>query len=99
MREKTSKMIDSEDGGLMFCYAKTGTPTPVGMTKGSRAWKDWEGCQACKKKPCACNGKLLSANQIKGWIGSETTKGKKRKANEISDNGVTGNVGSEGEGT
>ena len=50
--------------------------------------EDWEGCQACKKKPCACNGKLLSANQIKGWIGSETTKGKKRKADEISDNEV-----------
>ena len=55
MREKMSKMIDPEDGGLMFCYAKTGTPTLVGMTKGSHAWKDWEGWQACKKKPCACN--------------------------------------------
>ena len=27
MRKKMSKMIDSEDAGLMFCYAKTGTPT------------------------------------------------------------------------
>ena len=34
-----------------------------------------------------------------GWIGSETANGKKRKANEISDNGVPGNVGGEGEGT
>jgi hypothetical protein len=93
------KMIDPEDAGLTFCYAKTGTPTPADMTIGSRAWRDWEGCQACKKKPCACNGKLLSVDQIKGWIGSEIAKGKKRKANEISDNGVTGNVGGEGEGT
>ena len=88
MREKMSKMIDPVDRGLMFCYAKTGTPTPAGMTTSSRAYKDWEGWQACKEKPWGCNGRLLSVDQIKGWIGSETTKGKKRKANEISDNGV-----------
>jgi len=70
------EMIDPEDGGLMFCYAKTGTPTPAGTTSGSRAWKDWEGCQACKKKPCACNGKLLSVDQIKDGLGPKQRMGR-----------------------
>ena len=59
MLETIRIMKDPADGGLMFCYAKRGTPTPTGMKEGSTAWNEWEGCLLCKKKPSKCNGKLL----------------------------------------
>jgi hypothetical protein len=79
MRDRMKNMRDEKDSGLMFCYAKRGTPMPTGMKKASKDWRDWAGCQACMNKPCNCNGMLLSLDQIRGWISSETQKTKKKK--------------------
>jgi hypothetical protein len=77
MREEMSKMIDPADSGLMFCFSKRGAQPPPGSTKGSKKYRDWAGCQVCKKKPCTCNGMLLSVDPIRGWISAQTQKRKK----------------------
>jgi hypothetical protein len=77
MREEMSKMIDPVDKGLMFCFSKRGEQPPPGTSKTSKNYRMWAGCQVCKKKPCTCNGMLLSLDQIRGWISARTQKRKK----------------------
>jgi len=83
MWDRMKKMRDT-DGSLMFCYRKRGTPTPAGMKKNSKAWREWPGCHVCSKKPCDCSGLLLTEEQIKAWIGQETQR-RNQKAKSTAD--------------
>ena len=71
-------IIDPADGGLFFCWAKRGE---VGLVPKSdkRRYSEWKGCSMCGKKPCKCNGKLLSAQEIDSYFSYLAQKRKKTK--------------------
>jgi hypothetical protein len=85
-RRRMAELVNPVDGGPMFCWSKRGTQAPKGGKK-SRAYCEWEGCQVCGKKPCSCNGGLLSHEQIKAHFGALAQKrnGKNKKKRKAAD--------------
>ena len=80
------KKIDPADGGLYFCWSKRGEVGLVPKSDKVRyaAWK----CSMCGKKPCDCNGKLLSPGKIDSYFSYLAQKRKKDKkgAGQVGDN-------------
>ena len=69
--------IDPADGGLFFCYAKRGTYMPY-SGKHAAAYATWSGCEMCGKKPCDCNGLLLTEDQVTSAFSSRAKAARTR---------------------
>jgi hypothetical protein len=82
MLEELRRMRDPKDGGMMFCYRKRGTTFPKTPAK---AYREWKGCVLCGKKPCECNGMLLTVDAINNYIKSLTQQKKKNQKSDKED--------------
>lgn len=80
MHDVMSKMIDPVDNGLMFCWSKRGTYMPK-TGKHKAAYDAWTGCNLCSNKPCKCNGKLPTIEELTQYL-AYLTKVKKTRGTE-----------------
>ena len=77
MHEAMSTMIDPADNGLLFCWSKRGTFMPS-TGKNKKAYDAWSGCSLCDCKPCQCNGKLLTLEELTAFLSYLNKKSKSK---------------------